>query len=462
LKNVLIFAYECAPFHRPESTIGAQRPAQFAKYLPDYGWRAVVLCCDHRRRRLGRPEDIAKETLAAVETLRRAEPTKSVVLPLPSLPFDGLLDECWVRLASGEMVDSGYRPLRLPVRVRSALRKPLTVLKTFSGDHSQSWQPFARSVASALRSVVRFDAALGEHGPDAGLFLGRWFSRRFGVPWVADFRDPVLVPIHPMLRPPHRQYLRHFLLADVSEAVNVNAHWCDLDRRWLGVRSTEIPNGYDPSEFGLLSTRSRSDALFTVAYFGQVASPKQDMGIFLSGLSMFARATRERAGRIRFLYRGVSHRLVDDLVRLHGVQRFCDVAGAIPRDEALVAMQEADALLILTGRVPGDPFYDRGVVPGKFFEYLGAGRPILVVPGDNGVVDALLDETRSGVILSCALEVRDTLLASVGAIAGPASLPVVDDETKRKHTRAARAAELARVLSRASAPTKKRGTLVAI
>ena len=43
LRTALFFAYECAPHHRAESTMGAQRPAQFAKHLPEFGWRALVL-----------------------------------------------------------------------------------------------------------------------------------------------------------------------------------------------------------------------------------------------------------------------------------------------------------------------------------------------------------------------------------------------------------------------------------
>ena len=56
LKTVLLFAHECAPYHHAEGTIGAQRPAQFAAHLPEFGWRAIVVCCDGKRRRVaGRP-----------------------------------------------------------------------------------------------------------------------------------------------------------------------------------------------------------------------------------------------------------------------------------------------------------------------------------------------------------------------------------------------------------------------
>ena len=41
LKTVLLFAHECAPYHHAERTIGAQRPAQFAEHLPEFGWRAI-------------------------------------------------------------------------------------------------------------------------------------------------------------------------------------------------------------------------------------------------------------------------------------------------------------------------------------------------------------------------------------------------------------------------------------
>ncbi|HSZ72935.1 MAG TPA: hypothetical protein VK750_09680, partial [Cytophagaceae bacterium] len=56
--TVLIFAYECYPHNRLGSSIGAQRPYQFAKNLADLGWKVIVLCCDVEQRRTLKKQDL--------------------------------------------------------------------------------------------------------------------------------------------------------------------------------------------------------------------------------------------------------------------------------------------------------------------------------------------------------------------------------------------------------------------
>src|SRR5687768_237629 len=94
-KTVLIFAHECAPYHRLQSTVGAQRPAQFAKYLPAAGWRAIVLCCDATRRGDATAADSSALSKSIAEQIRNADPRESMVIATPSLPFDGMLDRSW-------------------------------------------------------------------------------------------------------------------------------------------------------------------------------------------------------------------------------------------------------------------------------------------------------------------------------------------------------------------------------
>jgi hypothetical protein len=71
-------------------------------------------------------------------------------------------------------------------------------------------------------------------------------------------------------------------------------------------------------------------------------------------------------------------------------------------------MRGADLLLLLSVRT-ADPFYVKGFYPAKVFEYFGARRPILCVPGDRGLLDELLGETRTGVVCETAKAVADYL-----------------------------------------------------
>jgi hypothetical protein len=74
-------------------------------------------------------------------------------------------------------------------------------------------------------------------------------------------------------------------------------------------------------------------------------------------------------------------------------------------------MVEADLLLLLSAsasRSP-DPRWARGYWPGKAFEYMGARRPVLCVPGDGGILDGLVRSARAGVTAADPGAVADVL-----------------------------------------------------
>jgi len=382
LRTVLIFAHECAPYNRPESTIGAQRPAQFAKYLPEFGWRAIVLCCDNAKRGRGWSDEDASAVREAIE---RSDPNSSVVIATPSLPWDGMLDRAWQRA-----MRANGAPLS------AIVRKPLTFAKFFTGDYSQAWQPCARAAARIIARNTRMDACIGEHSPDAGIFLARWFSRRYGVPWVADFRDPMLFGFPPRVRPLLEPFARR-MLRQVSHVVNVTPRCVELDEELFGKPATLITNGFDPDWYGAPEP-ARSRESLRIVYTGNVWLPKS-LSVFMDGLAELRRRIGdERFARVRFVYRGGSASLVANAAKSAGVADALDCAARVPHTEALSLLRAAHLLLVFsTSAVEHrDPYWAHGVYPGKTFEYLGARRPIICVPGDGASLDALLRDARAG------------------------------------------------------------------
>jgi glycosyltransferase involved in cell wall biosynthesis len=400
LRTVLIFAHECAPYHRVESTVGAQRPAQFAKYLPEFGWRAIVVCCDSRQRESAERADLESLAKQVRQTLRSASPGDSVVIPTPSLKWDGWLDRCWRAMRSKHH------------RTNSAMafgQKFFTMAKFLTGDYSQSWQPCARIAAEVIADEMNVDACLAEHSPDAGLFLARWFSGKYNVPWLADFRDPILQPLSPFARRLYAPVARRFLDTAVC-TVNVNHVWAQLDHKLLRRPSLSIPNGFDPEEFVSPREDVRHDR-FTIAYTGNIIS-SQRLEIFLEGLALLRQAGDSKDFRsIHFVYRGGASREVTRLAVEAGVGEIVDAGAHIERSQALALLRRADALLLLSIANPEreDTFLSKGLYPAKTFEYFGARRPILCVPGDQGLLDALIQETRTGLILHSPREVADYL-----------------------------------------------------
>jgi hypothetical protein len=91
-----------------------------------------------------------------------------------------------------------------------------------------------------------------------------------------------------------------------------------------------------------------------------------------------------------------------------------DADAHIPREASLRLLESADTLLLLstTEQVKTDKYFMRGFYPAKTFEYFGAKRPILCIPGDGGMLDDLIRETRTGVVLSDPAAIAEHLLTA--------------------------------------------------
>jgi len=64
----------------------------------------------------------------------------------------------------------------------------------------------------------------------------------------------------------------------------------------------------------------------------------------------------------------------------------------MPHNEVIKLQREATVLLLSSGREPESG----GIMTGKFFEYLAAGRPILGFGPKGGDMDIALEESRAG------------------------------------------------------------------
>jgi glycosyltransferase involved in cell wall biosynthesis len=217
---------------------------------------------------------------------------------------------------------------------------------------------------------------------------------------VADFRDGLLFePIERDRIRRHRSVGEHYrrverAVAERAAAVvtvfpSLSAYFGDQYRRDDAVT---ITNGFDPEDFeGLPPSGLLDPTACNVVHAGRFGGSDsgRDVGPLCDALAQCAgegatagRELRlhlvgELTGRERRSFRPLVER---GLVIEHRLQ---------PRPRALAAMTEADALLLLTA--PDR----RGSAPGKLFEYLGAGRPILGLTAGS-FAEEIIRDTRSG------------------------------------------------------------------
>jgi hypothetical protein len=201
---------------------------------------------------------------------------------------------------------------------------------------------------------------------------------------VADFRDP-WVGLY-LREPPtawHRARqaaLERAVLgaADVT-LVASRTHAAAAGARSLATprRVEWLPNGFEPAGAGgprpvAATDRSAGGGRCTLVWTGTLSQMPDAEVLFEALHELFARHPEARRTlRVRFL--GPYDSNAEDRALALGLAGIVEFAGPRPHAETRAAQAGADALLLWKPR--GMPT----MVPGKLYEYLDAGRPVLAV-----------------------------------------------------------------------------------
>ena len=223
-KTAFFVAYHFPPIRSG----GVERTVKFTRYLPEFGYRPVVLTTSA----FGRSE---REDGA----LRAWEPLHTY------------------RLLFNRGTGSGPAPST--ARTRSPLAAPLRLLgrRLLVPDGQVTWTPAA--AVKALRYLRRHEVDLiCTTSPPASAHLVGWFlQRRTGLPWVADFRDSwIYDPLDPELEDrPFRRELERRLEERVVNAADSVIATTEISAEYLGraypgsaAKIEVITNGFDPLE----------------------------------------------------------------------------------------------------------------------------------------------------------------------------------------------------------------------
>ena len=240
------------------------------------------------------------------------------------------------------------------------------------------WAPFAYRAASRLCREKDFDIILSTSPPDSTHLPAGRISRKFDIPWVADFRDPWIslylrnpvTAVHRMLN----QKMEEKTAA--ADRVLVTTDWQrdKLLELYPGCRVEKIPNGYEEEDFGGLEDISPDPARFTILHTGMLTLGRRSKS-FLEGVSLFLGRREEAAGLLNVIFAGARESVNDEWVKEFGLEKIVVFKDNIPHSECVRLEKRSHVLLM----IKHDDTRYNGLVPGKLFEYIGAARPILAV-----------------------------------------------------------------------------------
>ena len=275
---------------------------------------------------------------------------------------------------------------------------------------STRWVRPALRVACAVIKQHDIDLIVATHPSMGTLLAARKLHLQFGLPWIADMRDPWSTdPVPPYLSPPLVRpfvaYLERRTLPAAAATVAVNRQTAQMllvDPNRVAV----IPNSFDPDDFvddtshppsvpprGGEALSVASSPQIVIAFIGSIG-PFDGYKLFIDGWKTL---NPRQDCPIRLHYYGRSYQALYEYAASRGLEPSLIVnRGLVPQIDAFAALQSADVLL-----VPGctDPALEYHL-GGKVLEYLGAGRPIVAVCGPVSSLRDLIEETGAGVVLT--------------------------------------------------------------
>lgn len=261
-----------------------------------------------------------------------------------------------------------------------------------------TWVPFATRAARRLVTELDIDCVVTTSAYESTHVVGLGLGRRRPA-WVADFRDAW--SFQPW-RPPFPTGLQRRLdvalerrVVTTADRVTVVEGSVGRDfRERLGIDAAYVPNGWDPElDVEAAEPPVEPDGRVLLVHTGKLLG---DWGRTPAKLFDALRRLRdedpELAARLRLVLAGRLDAAEAELIEAAGLDGIVEHVGQLSRADALALQRSADALVLLSSATLA------WELPGKVFEYLGAGRPILALAHDNDAA-RFVEETRLGMIV---------------------------------------------------------------
>jgi glycosyltransferase involved in cell wall biosynthesis len=351
MKNILMIAFHYPPV---KGSSGVHRTLAFSRYLPEYGFKPIVLT-------------VKKRTYSNIDNSLASHIPEDLIVARASA-FDTARD----------FSIKGYYPLffALPDRWQSwiftGVLKGLELIRRHRPDIIWSTYPIASAhmIALILHKITK-------------------------VPWIADFRDSMTEANYPknnIVRYCYRWIEKRAVKnAMVSVFTAPSAKKMYIAR--YGIKFSErfvvIENGIDEIIFKKINTPLQNTMLkkkpYKFIHSGLLYQEERNPEHFFKAIRILKETGSINASKLKIILRAsgneAEYQNKIDSLQISDIIHFAD---PIPYKEALLEMLTADGLLLFQGSSCNHQ------IPAKIYEYLRTGLPIIGLGDARGDTCQLL------------------------------------------------------------------------
>lgn len=379
MNKVLIITYYWPPTGGP----GVLRWLKFVKYLPEFGWKPYVYTPSN-------PQAFVTDFSLEKDVPKEAVILKTKITEPHNLFF--FFNKKSKSVAPGFLQEQKTQSsfLSFAKWVRGNL---------FIPDPRVWWVKPSVSYLENIIQKENIQVVVTTGPPHSMHLIGMKLKEKLGVKWVADFRDPWTgIDFYQQLNVSAWADKKHKTLenkvlenADLVIAVG-NTLKNELIE--LGAQNCKvITNGFDGDDFNDLKKETDKSGKIIITYTGSLNGDRNPLA-FWDALSKLNKKHSELKNKIKVKLIGtVDYRVKESISNL-GLNELVYYVSPMPYNQSLQEQKNADILLLVVNNTPNA----KGILTGKFFEYLSSGNYILAIGPEDGDVASILKDTNAGEI----------------------------------------------------------------
>ncbi len=373
MNNILMINFSFPP----SGHAGVYRTLYFARYLPQNGWKPIILTV---------PEGCYSDLDYSLQSKVPGD------VDVFRVPYMGQSIDPAMRRHAGSGEKSTTQ--KLSWRQGAVLKIKKRVI--FIPDKMIVWALPAYRCAKQIIQQHGVNLIYSSSPFDSMHIVGYLLKRSTGIPWIADFRDPWL---HPFTEWSNTQLKIHNIMehqvmmhADRITAVS-NDLVSDALRRLPSLNPGKfavITNGFDAEDFD--NVPYQPEDKFIITHTGRFYGKRSPIPFMTALRQLFSEnPDMLKSTRVRFV--GGFDRAIELEIKQAGMDGNMELIGHVSHEEAIQYQCNSDLLLL----IPGPKTL---TLPGKLFEYLASRKPILALTENDTESAALIRETGSGVVVN--------------------------------------------------------------
>lgn len=379
--SVLWITYYWPPSGGP----GVQRSVKFARYLPNHGIQPIILTVD--------PQKASYPFFD--NTLLNEIPSGTKVFH--SSTFEPL--SLYAKLAGGKIPQPGFANETKPGIAQKISR--FIRGNFFIPDARIGWNRFALKKAREIIKNENIKAIVTSSPPHSSQLIGLELKKNFKLPWIADMRDP-WTDIYYYSQFYHTKWaaskdarLEKEVLENADAVIVVSESikklFCKKSPHINPDKIHVIPNGFDENDFKTIPVpkADQTDKTFNIVYTGTM-SDTYPYDLWLPALEKLKETLKPASLHLHFA--GHIGEYIRIAISKSKLANHIDYYGYLDHNRSVSLLTRADALLLVIPQVNNN----EGILTGKLFEYLAAGKPVFCIGPPNGDAAQIIESCESG------------------------------------------------------------------